>query len=140
MAPQTAHAAIDKACDMLKIKLIKTPFDPETCEMIPSEVAKLINKNTIMVYASAPNYPQGIIDPIKQLSDLVLSKPAGQPIGLMVDCCLGGFFLPFARKLRDNIPDFDFACPGVTAMSCDTHKYGYAAKGTSVVLYRSREL
>jgi len=25
-------------------------------------------------------------------------------------------------------------------MSADTHKYGYAAKGTSVVLYRSREL
>ena len=60
-------------------------------------------------------------------------------VGLHVDCCLGGFVLPFARKLRKNIPKFDFELPGVTSMSCDTHKYGYASKGTSVVLYRSKE-
>jgi glutamate/tyrosine decarboxylase-like PLP-dependent enzyme len=136
----SSHAAIDKACDMLKVKLIKTPFHPESCEMLVDEVSKHINPNTIMVYASAPNYPQGIIDPIGPLSELVQSQPFGKPIGLHVDCCLGGFFLPFARKLRDNIPVFDFALAGVTAMSCDTHKYGYAAKGTSVVLYRNSEL
>ena len=38
------------------------------------------------------------------------------------------------------MPPFDFAVPGVTSMSADTHKYGYAAKGTSVVLYRGAEL
>lgn len=61
-------------------------------------------------------------------------------VGLHVDCCLGGFVLPFARSLRGNIPDFDFVLPGVTSISADTHKYGYATKGTSVVLYRSKEL
>jgi glutamate/tyrosine decarboxylase-like PLP-dependent enzyme len=136
----SCHAGLDKACDMLKVKLIKTPFHTESCEMMVEEVAKYVTPNTIMVYASAPNYPQGIIDPIAALSDLVLSQPFGKPIGLHVDCCLGGFFLPFARKLRDNIPDFDFTLPGVTAMSCDTHKYGYAAKGTSVVLYRDSDM
>jgi glutamate/tyrosine decarboxylase-like PLP-dependent enzyme len=136
----SAHAALDKACEMLNVKLIKTPFHPDSCEMLVEEVAKHMTPNTIMVYASAPNYPQGIIDPIEALSDLVLSRPCGNPVGLHVDCCLGGFFLPFARQLRANVPAFDFALPGVTAMSCDTHKYGYAAKGTSVVLYRDAEL
>jgi sphinganine-1-phosphate aldolase len=136
----SSHAGLDKACEMLKVKLIKTPFDPDSCEMMVEQVAKYITPNTIMVYASAPNYPQGIIDPIAALSELVLSKPAGNPIGLHVDCCLGGFFLPFARKLRRNIPAFDFGLEGVSSMSCDTHKYGFAAKGTSVILYRNSEL
>ena len=135
----SSHAGLDKACDMLKIKLIKTPFHPESYEMMVEEVAKHITRNTIMIFSSAPNYPFGIIDPIKSLSDLVQSQPFARPIGLHVDCCLGGFFLPFARKLRHNIPPFDFGLPGVTAMSCDTHKYGYAAKGTSVVLYRNSD-
>jgi len=54
--------------------------------------------------------------------------------------CLGGFVLPFARKLGHNVPAFDFDLPGVSSMSVDTHKYGYALKGTSVVLYRTKEL
>jgi sphinganine-1-phosphate aldolase len=61
-------------------------------------------------------------------------------IGLHVDCCLGGFVLPFAKKMGFNIPDFDFSVPGVTSMSLDTHKYGFALKGTSVVLYRDKAL
>jgi len=88
------------------------------------------------VYSSAPNYASGIIDPISKLSDLL--RPQG--IGLHVDCCLGGFVLPFARKLGYPIPPFDFTCPGVTSISADTHKFGYASKGSSVVLYRNKEL
>jgi glutamate/tyrosine decarboxylase-like PLP-dependent enzyme len=86
-----------------------------------------ITENTIMIYASAPSYPHGIIDPIDALGKL--AKGAG--IGLHVDCCLGGFYLPFAKRFDSKIPAFDFEVDGVTAMSCDTHKYGYASKGTS---------
>ena len=89
-----------------------------------------------MLYSSAPTFPQGIIDPISELSKIAVRHG----VGLHVDCCLGGFVLPFAKKLGYDIPDFDFTLPGVTSMSCDTHKYGYAAKGTSVVLYRNKEL
>ena len=60
--------------------------------------------------------------------------------GLHVDCCLGGFVLPFARRLGYPIPPFDFAADGVTSMSADTHKYGYAPKGTSVALFRSKQV
>ena len=54
-------------------------------------------------------------------------------IGLHVDCCLGGFVLPFAKKLGYDIPEFDFSVKGVTSMSLDTHKYGYALKGECIV-------
>ncbi len=133
----SAHAAVDKACDLMKIKLIKIPMDPVTYTLDVNSVAHYINRNTILIYSSAPSYPQGVIDPISSLSELALKYG----VGLHVDCCLGGFFLPFARKLNHpSIPVFDFSLPGVTSMSVDTHKYGYALKGTSVVLYRTTEL
>ena len=137
VAAGSAHAAIDKACDLLRIKLVHVPIDPVTCEMDLAAAAAAVNENTIMIYASAPNYPQGVIDPIPALSELALERG----VGLHVDCCLGGFFLPFARKLRPGtIECFDFGNPGVTSISADTHKYGYATKGTSVVLYRNKAL
>ena len=95
-----------------------------------------INKNTIVIVGSAPSFPHGIIDPIAEMSSLALE--AG--IGFHSDACLGGFVLPWAERLGRYVPPFDFRLPGVTSMSADTHKYGYAAKGTSVVLYRGQEL
>lgn len=97
-----------------------------------------LSADTIMVYSSAPCFPQGTIDPIAALSALCVRYG----VGLHVDCCLGGFVLPFMADagFGDGLPPFDFGLPGVTSMSVDTHKYGYAAKGTSVVLYRSPEL
>jgi sphinganine-1-phosphate aldolase len=132
----TAHAAVDKACDLLGIKLIKVDVDQKTFRVSLQALRKAIGPNTIMMYSSAPQYPHGAIDNIKEMSKLAVKYN----IGLHVDCCLGGFVLPFARKLGYSIPDFDFSLPGVTSMSLDTHKYGAALKGTSVVLYRHREL
>jgi glutamate/tyrosine decarboxylase-like PLP-dependent enzyme len=86
--------------------------------------------------ASAVNFPYGTIDPIDEIGRLALEHE----VGLHVDGCLGGFFLPWVEKLGRKVPPFDFRTPGVTSMSCDTHKYGYAPKGTSVVLYRGQEL
>lgn len=120
----------------MNIKLIKVDLDPETYQVDVKQVEKLIGPNTIMMYSSAPSYPHGAIDKIKEMSDLAVKYN----IGLHVDCCLGGFILPFAKKLNYPLPDFDFRLPGVTSMSLDTHKYGYALKGTSVVLFRTKEL
>eukprot|EP00981_Chlorochromonas_danica_P003282 scaffold636_cov170-Ochromonas_danica.AAC.4 len=132
----SAHAAVDKACDMLKIKLIKVDLDPKTFRVNLSALESAITSNTIMMYASAPSYPHGAIDPVEAMGRLAVKYG----IGLHVDCCLGGFILPFAKKEGFSIPNFDFSVAGVTTMSLDTHKYGYALKGTSVVLYRHREL
>ena len=85
---------------------------------------------------SAPTFPHGVIDPIPEIAALA----ADRGVGCHVDACLGGFILPWAERLGYPVPSFDFRLPGVTSMSADTHKYGYAAKGSSVVLYRGTEL
>jgi sphinganine-1-phosphate aldolase len=96
----TAHAAVDKACDLLKIKLIKVATDPITCRVNVSAIRKAISPNTIMMYGSAPNYPNGAIDNIEEMSKLAVKYR----IGLHVDCCLGGFVLPFAKQLGYKLP------------------------------------
>ena len=131
----TAHVAFDKAADFFGIKLIKIPLDSEY-KMDLEKTRNAISRNTIVIVGSAPCFPYGVIDPIEGLSDLAFKHG----IGLHVDGCLGGFVLPFAEKLGANVPPFDFRLRGVTSMSADTHKYGYAAKGTSVVLYRNEAL
>jgi glutamate/tyrosine decarboxylase-like PLP-dependent enzyme len=111
-------------------------MDPITFKLNTNDVKRVISPNTIMIYGSAPTFPQGVVDDIQGLSDLAVKYG----IGLHVDMCLGGFILPFAKKMGYNVPEFDFDLPGVTSMSVDTHKFGYALKGSSVVLYRSPEL
>lgn len=133
--PESAHAAFHKAGEYFNIKLNVTPLD-DAFRADVSAVEKAINDNTIAIIGSAVNFPYGTIDPLEEMSQLALKRG----IGFHVDGCLGGFFLPWAEKLGRDVPKFDFRLPGVTSMSCDTHKYGYAAKGTSVVLYRGMAL
>lgn len=135
VAPVTAHAAFDKAAHYFKIKLRKVPVDDQFKADVGA-VKKAINKNTVVVVGSAPAFPHGIVDPIAEMSALALKRG----IPFHTDACLGGFVLPFARKLGHPVPDFDFNLPGVTSISVDTHKYGYAAKGTSVILYRNQDI
>ena len=135
IAPVTAHAAFDKASQYFNIKMIHVPVD-ENFRADVDAAKKAITANTIVIVGSAPTFPHGAIDPIEELSELALQHG----IGFHTDACLGGFVLPWAEKLGYPVPPFDFRLPGVTSMSADTHKYGYAAKGTSVVLYRNQEL
>jgi glutamate/tyrosine decarboxylase-like PLP-dependent enzyme len=100
------------------------------------ELREKLTPEAIFVVASAPSYPQGVIDPIAAVGELADERN----IGLHVDACLGGFLLPFMRKLGYPLPDFDFSVKGVTSISADLHKNGYAAKGASAILYRDAEL
>lgn len=131
----TAHAAFDKAAQYFQIELRRIPVASDWRADV-SAIEAAIDENTIALVGSAPGFPHGVIDPIEQLSTIALARG----IGFHTDACLGGFVLPWARQLGRDVPAFDFRLPGVTSMSCDTHKYGYAAKGTSVVLYRDKEL
>ncbi|MES2620667.1 MAG: aminotransferase class V-fold PLP-dependent enzyme [Bacteroidota bacterium] len=131
----TAHAAFDKASQYFNIKQVKLPVTGNYSADI-SALKRAINNNTVVIVGSAPSFPHGTFDPIKEMSDIALKHG----IGFHTDCCLGGFVVPFAEKLGYKVPIVDFRLPGVTSMSVDTHKYGYAAKGTSVVLYRTPEL
>ena len=133
--PQTAHPAFHKAGHYFGIRPVVIPVGRDLRADVAAARAA-ITRNTILVAGSAPSYPHGVVDPIADLAGLAQEK------GLLchADACVGGFMLPFVRKLGYPVPDFDLTVPGVTSISADLHKYGYAAKGASVVLYRSRDL
>ncbi len=133
--PVTAHVALEKAGHLLDIEVLRAPLADD--HRVDVEwVRRHITPDTIALVGSAPNYAHGLIDPIEELGALALEHD----IGLHVDGCLGGFILPWGERLGHAIPRFDFRVPGVTSLSADTHKYGYALKGTSVLLYRDAEL
>ncbi len=135
VAPVTAHAAFDKAARYFGIELVRIPVG-EDFRADVGAARRAIGRDTVAVVGSAPSFPHGVIDPIEELSELARARG----VGFHTDACLGGFVLPWAEKLGYPVPAFDFRLPGVTSTSADTHKYGYAAKGTSVVLYRGSEL
>ena len=99
-------------------------------------MARAISANTVVLVGSAPQFPHGIIDPIEDIAKLA----AKRNIGMHVDCCLGGFVLPFMDKAGFRLDPFDFRVKGVTSISADTHKFGYAPKGTSVLMYSGKEI
>jgi sphinganine-1-phosphate aldolase len=132
---ESAHAAFTKAADYFDVDLIRVPVGADFRTSAESLEAAC-SDDTIMVVGSAPTYPQGVIDPIVDIADLARRR------GILchVDACMGAFLLPFLRDLGRIDETFDFRLPGVTSMSADVHKYGYASKGVSVILYRTHEL
>jgi glutamate/tyrosine decarboxylase-like PLP-dependent enzyme len=134
--PETAHPAFLKAGHLLGVEMRTAPVDPVTTKVDVAWVADHIDDDTVAIVGSACNYGYGTIDPIEELGALALDRG----VGLHVDGCLGGFLLPFGRELGYDIDAFDFSVPGVTTMSADTHKYGYALKGTSVLGFADKQL
>jgi len=105
-------------------------------EADPVRISEAITSRTILVAASAPCFPYGVVDPVEEISRICLEKK----VLFHVDACMGGFMLPFLEELGYQVPLFDFRLKGVTSISLDAHKYGYAPKGSSVILYRIRSL
>jgi glutamate/tyrosine decarboxylase-like PLP-dependent enzyme len=133
--PATAHPAFEKATRYFGLTSIRTPVRADYRADVDA-MRTAITDDTVLVVGSAPPWPHGVIDPIVEIAAMA----AERGISCHVDSCLGGFFLPFMRKLGYSIPEFDFAVPGVTSVSADLHKYGYTAKGASLVLYRDAEI
>lgn len=133
--PVTAHAAFHKAAHWLGLRLRLLPVDPVTFTVDPAAVEAAITPETCLIVASAVNYSHGVMDPIEDIGRLAESHG----VWLHVDACIGGFLLYDFARLGESIPPFDFRITGVTSLSVDLHKYAYAPKGASVVLYRSME-
>ena len=131
----SAHPAFLKAMNFLRIKPVIVPTKKDF-NLSLNGFKEAINQNTILLVASAPAYPTGMIDPISELSNLALENK----LLLHVDACIGGFLLSYLKKCNYNIPLFDFNLDGVSSLSVDLHKYAYAPKGSSVLLYRNDEL
>ncbi|MEQ3746540.1 MAG: aspartate aminotransferase family protein [Henriciella sp.] len=135
--PQSAHLAFDKACHLMDVEVRRIPIMTDgTYKADVEAMIAACDESTVMMVGSAPNFPHGIIDPIEALGEAAERKG----VWLHVDACVGGYFAPFARMNGVAVPAFDFEVPAVHSMSADLHKYGYAAKGASTVLFRSEEL
>jgi sphinganine-1-phosphate aldolase len=134
VAPETIHPAFDKAAIMFGLHLRKAAVD-ENRSAIPGAMEKLINKNTILITASAPSYPNGVLDPVEAIADIATRYH----LPFHVDACIGGFMLPWVEQLGYNIPSWDFRITGVSSLSSDVHKFGFGAKGASVLAYRSMD-
>ena len=134
IVPWSAHASLNKAGDLMGIHVVRVPVRDFRAD--PPAMERAVNENTIMICGSAPSNTYGCVDTIGKLSSIALENN----LWLHVDACHGGFFLPFARHLGEDIPDFDFQVPGVKSLSADFHKYGYTARGASLLLLRDKGL
>lgn len=131
VCPTSAHAAFVKASQIFRMRLVLVPVDPQTYRVDMKAMKKAINRRTCVLVGSAPGFPHGVMDPIVEIA--ALGKKYNIPVH--VDACLGGFIIPFMEEAGYSLPPFDFRVDGVTSISVDSHKYGYAPKGSSIILY-----
>jgi glutamate/tyrosine decarboxylase-like PLP-dependent enzyme len=134
VTPYSAHPAFHKAGMVMDIEIRRTPLKDLLAD--PAAIEAAADENTIMIVGSAPCFPYGLIDPIEALGELAQRKQ----LWLHVDACVGGYLAPFVRMNGANLAAFDFSVSGVSSISGDLHKYGYASKGASTVFFRSEAL
>jgi len=133
--PTSAHAAFEKACYYFGVESRRVEVD-STWRADVEAMRAAIDDATVLVVGSAPQYPQGVIDPITDIAALA----AGRDINCHVDACMGGVTLTYMSRLGESVPAWNFDVPGVTSISVDLHKYGYTAKGASVIMHRTKQL
>ena len=131
LAPVTAHPAFQKAAHYLELELDLVPVDAHTGRVDADTLIARMGPHVALTVVSAPSYPHAALDPIA-----TVAKAASQHgIACHVDACIGGFALPW----WPDVDPWDFRIEGVTSISADLHKFGYAPKGVSVLLHRGRE-
>lgn len=134
--PETGHAAFQKAAHYLGVEAVIVPVDPKSFRADVAAMREAITDDTVLLVGSAISYAHGVVDPIEALAALAQEHD----LLFHVDGCMGGFLLEYFERLGRDVPLFDFRVPGVTSISMDLHKYAFAAKGASTILYRSAEL
>ena len=133
--PTSAHAALEKGCYYFGVESRRIPVgDDWRADVAAIEAA--IDEHTVLVVGSAPQYPQGVVDPIEDIAALA----AARDINCHVDACMGGVTLTYLERMGHTVMPWDFRVPGVTSISVDLHKYGYAAKGAGVLMHRNKQL
>lgn len=132
--PETAHPAFDKAARLMDLEVRRIAVGPDF-RADPSAMAARLDADTILMVGSSPCFPFGIVDPIRELSDLAVARGTW----LHVDACVGGYLAPFVRANGRSVPEFEMHLPGVASLSADLHKFGYTPKPASTVFYRDAE-
>ncbi len=132
---RSAHAAFHKAAHDFGVAARVVPVRDDWRADVDA-IEGSVNDRTVLVVASAPQYPQGVVDPVPEIAAIAQSVDAN----CHVDACMGGFVLPFAQRLGVDVAPWDFRVEGVTSISADVHKLGYSPKGASVIVHRTRDL
>lgn len=132
--PRSAHPAFDKGAHYFGLKIIHVDIRDDY-RADPDAMQDAITDDTVMMMGSACDYPKGVVDPIEELAEIAQDHK----IGFHVDSCLGGFMLPWLKKLGYPIPNFDLSVEGVTSISADCHKYGFGFKGSSTILFKDED-
>jgi glutamate/tyrosine decarboxylase-like PLP-dependent enzyme len=135
LVPSTAHPAFSKAGHYLRVEVRRVPVGADGRADVGA-MTDAIDTDTVLLVGSAPCYPYGVIDPIAELA----AAASEHDLLCHVDACLGGWILPFWEALGEPVPPWDLSTPGVTSLSADLHKYAYAYKGASVILYSDRSM
>ncbi|KAI9502937.1 Dihydrosphingosine phosphate lyase [Coemansia spiralis] len=136
VVPVTAHAAFDKAAEYFGIGITHVPVDSKTQKVDMKAMKRAIDSDTVLLVGSSATYPHGVADDLEAISNVAIEYK----VGFHIDSCLGSFIMPFLKEAGFSEIVCDFRLPGVTSISCDTHKYGFAPKGTSVVMYRNKQM
>lgn len=133
--PASAHAAFEKAADYFGVRNIRVPVR-EDWRADTEAMIRAVDDQTILLVASTPGYPQGVIDDVIPLAH----HAAELRINCHVDACMGGVVLPYLERSGGRVPPWDFRVEGVTSISIDLHKYGYSSKGAGLLLHRNKFL
>jgi glutamate/tyrosine decarboxylase-like PLP-dependent enzyme len=134
VAAHSVHPAFNKGAKLMDLEVRRVPVSADF-RADPAAMEAAIDADTIMLVGSAPCFPYGVIDPIGDLAAVARRRD----VWLHVDACVGGYLAPFAKQIGRDIPDFDFAVPGVASMSADLHKFGFCPKPASTVFYRDAD-
>ena len=135
VVPASAHPAFTKGGHYFGLDVVTVPLGPDH-QVDVAAYRAAVGPDAVLLVGSAPSLTLGMVDPIEELAAIA----AERDIGFHVDACVGGFFLPFVERAGHPLPRFDFRVPGVTTISADLHKFGYAAKGASVIMSRDRDV
>ena len=133
--PTSAHAAFDKACAYFDVESRRVDVKADWRADVKS-MRSQVDQNTVLIVASAPQYPQGVVDDVTGIAALALEADCN----CHVDACMGGVTLAYLERLGEVLPPWNLRVPGVSSISVDLHKFGYTSKGASVIMYASKYL
>ena len=133
--PTSAHAAFAKAGAYFGVEVRRVVVGSDWRADVAAMQSQ-VDKNTVLIVGSAPQYPQGVVDDIVGIAKIA----SDAQINCHVDACMGGVTLAYLQRLGENIAPWNLQVPGVSSISVDLHKFGYTSKGASVIMYASKHL
>jgi tyrosine decarboxylase/aspartate 1-decarboxylase len=131
IAPESVHVSIDKAANLLGLKLRKIPTTSQY-RIDHKAVTKIISNKTIALIGVAGMIALGTIDPLFELNKICLDSN----LDLHIDAAFGGLVFPFLQGSKEKY-QLSFELEALASMTIDIHKMGRAPIPGGGLLWRS---